>query len=104
MLWLLLKVFDRFDAVDMGCQPAEDCSLITRTSADIQNDILWLDVQLFGHIGDDIRLGNGLLAANLERSVLVGISSSSAVTNFSRGQSAWHPEREHLLFRGAQFE
>ena len=50
----------------------ENGGLIARAGADFENAVLRLDFKLFGHIGDDVRLADGLPAGDRQRLVGIG--------------------------------
>ena len=69
------------DAHHFAHQAGENCGLIARACADLENAVLRFDVELFGHISDDIRLADRLPASDRQRPVGIG-----AVGEFSRDE------------------
>jgi hypothetical protein len=60
------------DDMDPRCDPAEDRRRIAGTAADFEHPIAGPHIGRFEHQGDDIGLGDGLLLAYGQRTVLIG--------------------------------
>ena len=62
---------DDFDGINLRHKLGEHRGLVTRTGPDFQHAVRRLGIQLFGHEGNDVRLGNGLAITDGQGAVLV---------------------------------
>ena len=69
---LVRELAETLDRVHIGGDFREHCGSVAGAGADLENLLASLQHQGFGHEGDDIGLGNRLLAGDRERRILVG--------------------------------
>ena len=60
------------DAHDFAREPRQDGGLVARAGANFQDAVLRLDLELFGHVADNIGLADGLSASDRQGLVSIG--------------------------------
>jgi len=89
--------FDDFDAVDFFADFAEDGRLIAGAGADIECPATGFCLGKLGHEGDDVGLGDGLLVADGEGVVEVGVVTEVVWNEFVTGDLAHGPEDSFVV-------
>ena len=83
----LLQFAPALDGIDPAAEIGQHRGLVARTGADLQHLVALVELELLGHEGDDVRLGDGLAAIDRQRDVLIGVVGEGLVDE----QLARHP-------------
>ena len=63
------------DRIDLRGKLGEDRGLVAAPGPDFQHAVLGADLQCFGHVRDDVRLGDGLTVADRDGPIFVGFAA-----------------------------
>ena len=75
----LLQLAPALHGEDSAAEMRQHRGLVARASADLQHLMALVELELLGHEGDDVRLGDGLAAFDGERDILIGVSGEGGV-------------------------
>ena len=69
------ELSESFYGIYLFCEAAEYSSLVSAAGADFEDFAVGVEAQLLGHQGDDVWLGDGLVASDRQRAVGVGLGA-----------------------------